>query len=360
MLVLGVMSGTSLDGIDLALCHFSGFGPINYEILYAETIEYDREWREELLNLYKRDGLYLCSMNIHYARLIALQIQNFLSKKEVNEILKSRNTQNSDLLISSHGHTVFHEPDTGLTLQIGHGAVIMAMTRCHVICDFRSQDVALGGQGAPLVPIGDELLFGEYDACLNIGGFANVSLKIDGKRRAWDICPANIVLNRWAARLGDTMDRGGKYSETGRLIREILDQWEHLEYYQKKGPKSLGREWVESIFLENVYESVFNPRDLLHTAVEHIARRIAADLPSSGRVLVTGGGAYHPGIINRLKQLTSAEIILPDKWLIDFKEALVFGLMGYLGWHNKINVLSSVTGAEKDHCSGVIFKNQNF
>lgn len=360
MLVLGVMSGTSLDGIDLALCHFEGFGPVNYEILFAETIEYDQEWRDELANLHRRDGLYLSSLNIHYARFIALQIQNFLAKNEVSRILRSRDTTPGEVLISSHGHTVFHEPDKGLTLQIGHGAVIMALTRCNVVCDFRPQDVALGGQGAPLVPIGDELLFGEYDACLNIGGFANVSLKMDGKRRAWDICPANIVLNRWAERLGDTMDRDGKYSASGRLIRELLDQWESLEYYQSKAPKSLGREWVENIFLKNINESVFSPEDLLFTAVEHIARRIAADLPTTGKVLVTGGGAYHRGLVNRIRQLTTADLIIPDKLLIDFKEAVVFGLMGYLRWNDRINVLSSVTGAETDHSSGVIYRNQNF
>lgn len=361
MLVIGVMSGTSLDGIDLALCDFKGFNPVSFKILLAKTYSYDKEWRDELSRLHTRDGLYLSSMNIQYGRLIAFHILRFIENPEFDQALKDySNDDIQNILISSHGHTIFHAPDTGLTLQIGHGAMIMTLTGLNVVCDFRAQDIALGGQGAPLVPIGDELLFNEYDACLNIGGFANVSVKKDGVRRAWDICPANFILNRWAQRLGDTMDRDGKYSSKGRFLPDIFRLWESIAYYKKPEPKSLGREWIESVFLDQVYEDAFDPKDLMYTAVNHISQRIASDLPGTGRVLVTGGGAYHSLLIERIKALTKAEIVIPDSILIDFKEAIIFALMGYLRWYQKPNILSSVTGALSDHSSGIIYYNLRF
>lgn len=357
MLVIGVMSGTSLDGIDLALCEFEGFNPVRYKLLAATTLEYDREWKDELSQLHTRDGLYLCSMNVHYGRYIAFQILRFMEGEEFKKAVSGYSEEVlKNILISSHGHTIFHEPDTGFTLQLGHGATIMALTGLSVVCDFRSQDVALGGQGAPLVPIGDELLFGDYDACLNLGGFANISLNINGQRRAWDICPVNFVLNRWAERLGDSMDRDGKYSSKGKFVSEIFCQWENIDYYKKPPPKSLSREWIESVFLDQIYEQAFDPRDLMHTAVEHMVKRISTDIPKSGKVLVTGGGAFHPTLIEKLRQNTTAEIIVPDKEIVEFKEAIIFALMGYLRWHDRVNVLSSVTGAMSDHSSGVIYK----
>ncbi|MFN4299059.1 MAG: anhydro-N-acetylmuramic acid kinase [Thermaurantimonas sp.] len=357
MLVIGVMSGTSLDGIDLALCDFEGFDPVSYKLLSAITLEYDKEWKQELSQLHTKNGLYLCSMNVHYGRYIAFQILRFMESEEFKNAVQGYSNESvQNLIISSHGHTIFHEPDTGLTLQLGHGATIMALTGFNVVCDFRSQDVALGGQGAPLVPIGDELLFGEYDACLNLGGFANISLHINGKRRAWDICPVNFVLNRWAERLGDSMDRNGMYSSKGKFISELYQQWENIEYYKKPPPKSLGREWIENIFLDQIYEPAFDPRDLMHTAIEHIVKRISSDIPKTGKVLVTGGGAYHPLLIKKLKESTSAELIIPNNQIVEYKEAIIFALMGYLRWHDRINVLSSVTGAMNDHSSGVIYK----
>lgn len=357
MLVLGVMSGTSLDGLDLALCDFKGLKPISYKILLSKTVPYDKEWREELSSLHTRDGRYICSMNNHFGRYIAFQILEFIESSGFSVAAKGYSKEEiQNILISSHGHTVFHEPNTGLTTQIGHGAFIMSLTGLNVVCDFRTQDVALGGQGAPLVPIGDEILFGDYDGCLNIGGFANISIKSENIRLAWDICPANFILNRWAQRLGDTMDRNGMYSSKGRLLPEIFEQWEDLDYYKKSAPKSLGREWIESVFLNQIYEDAFDPKDLMCTAVEHISRRIAHDIPGSGSVLVTGGGAYHPLLIERIKALSNAKLILPDSNLIDYKEALIFALMGYLRWHQQVNVLSSVTGASTDHCSGVIYQ----
>ncbi|MFN3951674.1 MAG: anhydro-N-acetylmuramic acid kinase [Thermaurantimonas sp.] len=356
MLVLGVMSGTSLDGLDLALCNFEGLGPVTYEILLAKTLTYDKEWRQELSTLHVRDGRYLCSMDVHFGRYIAFQILQFIESPDFRKVLKHFSKEDSqNILISSHGHTVFHEPNMGLTTQIGHGAFISALTGMNVICDFRKQDVALGGQGAPLVPIGDKILFGEYDACLNIGGFANVSTRMDNIRKAWDICPANFILNRWAQRLGDTMDRDGMYSAKGRLLPDVLQLWEDKDYYKKPAPKSLGREWIESVFLDQIYEDAFDPKDLMYTALEHISRRIAHDLPDRGTVLVTGGGAFHPQLIERIKVLSGAQLILPEPDLIHYKEALIFALMGYLRWHQQPNVLASVTGASVDHSSGVIY-----
>ena len=356
MLVIALMSGTSLDGLDLALCQFEDIDQPKGKILYASTQNYDATWLEELKNAHKLSGLKLEVFHHYYGKFLGLSVLTFLEDTSVQNILREQQASGeSELIISSHGHTLFHDPDLGITFQAGHGADIMAITQIPVVCDFRVQDVALSGQGAPLVPIGDQILFGEYEACINLGGFANISMQKNGERIAWDICPFNIVLNDWAVKLGDSMDREGRYSREGKLLYEVLDKWNNLEYYKKEAPKSLGREWVEGVYLEGLYEDILLPKDLMHTAVNHFAKQIAQQLPKQGRVLITGGGAYNSFFNEKLRSETSCELIYPSKEIIEFKEALIFGLLGYLRWNNKINVLKSVTGASQNHSSGIIY-----
>lgn len=258
--------------------------------------------------------------------------------------------------VASHGHTVFHDPAAGITLQIGNGEEIARNCGLMVINDFRSQDVRFGGQGAPLVPVGDKLLFGQYDACLNLGGIANISYEDSGRRIAFDICPANMLLNMLAGRAGKAYDERGTMAKRGSVIAELLEELESLPYYAKTGARSLGREWVEgAVFpLIDKYGNCSIP-DLLATSTEHIAKRIGSAFSQHGKkMLVTGGGAHNDHLVSRIRHCSAAVTTLPDPLIIDYKEAMVFAFLGLLRLKEINNVLASVTGAKHDHCAGRI------
>ena len=254
--------------------------------------------------------------------------------------------------IASHGHTVFHQPERGITVQIGSPAHIKAVTGLPVISDFRSLDVALGGQGAPLVPAGDLLLFGEYDYCLNLGGIANISFtSAENERLAFDVTFCNMVLNYLAARKGMAYDEGGQMAGSGSLIKELQAALMEWSYYDQKGPRSLGFEQVSAdIFPLLQYEGV---SDVLHTCVLHVAHKIAECCKTPGRMLITGGGAHNTFLHEQIQHaLSGVEVVYPEPWLVDYKEAIVFSLLGALRVWGKENVLSSVTGASADSVSG--------
>ncbi len=346
--VIGVMSGTSLDGVDLAHIHFSILeGNWQFEILETETQSYDKDWLNKLKIAVDFSDTKLKQLNQDYTLLLGTIIKSFIEKHQL---------QNLDA-ICSHGHTILHQPQNGLTLQIGNLPQIATIIGKTVVCDFRVQDVQLGGQGAPLVPIGDRILFSEYDFCLNLGGFSNVSFEHEGKRIAFDISPVNTVLNFYANQLDLEYDDRGKISKNGKLNLDLLADLNALEYYSKPFPKSLGVEFVKTIVLPLIEKYNIPIQDKMHTFTEHIALQISLALPMKhGKLLATGGGTYNDFLMERmLFHLPQLEIIIPDKKTIEFKEALIFGLLGVLKLRNEMNVLSSVTGAKNDHSSGVIY-----
>lgn len=343
MNILGLMSGTSLDGTDLALCDIDEHG---YRILVAETVPYDDTLRNKLATLEQASALEYVKVNVELGHYFG---------KIINDFIK-RNNCHIDA-IASHGHTIFHQPEIGLTTQIGDGNSIAAETGLPVVYDFRTLDVALGGQGAPLVPIGDELLFGEYDACLNLGGIANVSYRVDGKRIAYDICPCNMILNRLASRMNLAYDPDGQNARSGHVNQYLKSQLDNIEYYFINHPKSLGKEWFLKYFWP-FFDSVdCSTKDLLATAVEHIATQIALSLRRAGvkTLLVTGGGALNTYLVERVSAIEpSIDVTIPDELIINYKEALIFAFLGYLRLNRKINTLSSVTGAKMDSVGGVV------
>jgi anhydro-N-acetylmuramic acid kinase len=347
-IVAGLMSGTSLDGLDIALCRFELEGDSwRYDILDATTYPYSETWMDHLRNAQHLTGSRLIQLHKEYGAYLGLRLNEFLSAKAI-----------TPLLVASHGHTIFHEPDKKLTFQLGDGNSLAATSGLTSITDFRSLDVALGGQGAPLVPIGDELLFGEYDLCLNLGGFANISFRSENKRVAFDVCPVNFVLNRLAASLGEAYDTDGTIAASGQIAEDLLNQLNSVDFYSAVGPKSLGREWVEK-HIDSMLTSVpLSLPDKMRTMVEHIARQIGKVINTSAKpgskVLVTGGGAHNQYLMQRIGRHTQAEIVLPDNLTIDFKEALIFAFLGLLRRLGKINCLCSVTGAARDCCGGVI------
>lgn len=339
------MSGTSLDGLDLCLaCFREDAGRFDYLIEKAETYPYPAEWLGRLKFAEVSDGAELVRLHAAYGKYLGQQVNRFLA-----DVAAEKKPE----LVASHGHTIFHRPDLGYTFQLGSGVALAAECGITVICDFRSGDVALGGQGAPLVPAGDKLLFGEYTYCLNLGGFANISFDADGKRLAFDICPVNYVLNRLAQREGKNYDENGALSAKGKLIPELLEQLNALPYYKKPLPKSLGREWVEETIFPLLAEN-YSTNDLLRTFTAHAVQQIAASSAGEGKMLVTGGGAHNTFFIDQLKANCKATLVIPGRQAIDFKEALVFAFLGLLRREGRVNILSSVTGAKRDSCGGTI------
>ncbi|MEX0995956.1 MAG: anhydro-N-acetylmuramic acid kinase [Flavobacteriaceae bacterium] len=350
--VVGVMSGTSLDGVDLAFIAFAKSDIWTYKIHKAVTIPYPEIWKKRLQNgmCLSDEGLEI--LDKEYTRYLGGIIKRFDSS--INEIPSFEGIYID--AVCSHGHTILHQPEKGVTLQIGNLPELAQYTGQTVVCDFRVQDVAMGGQGAPLVPIGDQLLFPQYDYCLNLGGFANVSFEEKQNRIAFDVCPVNIVLNVLAEQLGFPFDEAGQLAKRGNLIPELLEHLNTLEYYKLPHPKSLGLEWVQKHISPLLNKTEASTEDLLHTVTEHIAIQLAATFKKEATVLVTGGGAYNEFLLERLKIHKKLNLIIPSKELIEYKEALVFGLLGVLKMRGEVNCLSSVTGAERDHSSGMVFK----
>lgn len=353
--VIGVMSGTSLDGVDLAHIKFYLDGKKwTFEILESETIGYSKDWITTLKMAVDYSEIALNNLNTEYTKLLASIISTFITKHKI---------ENLDA-VCSHGHTILHQPEKGLTLQIGNLPLISTLINQTVVCDFRVQDVKLGGQGAPLVPIGDRILFSEYDYCMNLGGFSNVSFEQNGERIAFDISPVNTVLNYYANQLGLDYDDRGYISRTGKVSEKLLNELNALGYYQQKFPKSLGFEFVKKIVLPLIENYTISIDDKLRTFTEHLAFQTALALdcfetPNNGnsRILLTGGGAYNDFIIERLQfYLPKIEIVIPSAKILEYKEALIFALLGVLKLRDEINVLSSVTGAKTDHSSGEIYK----
>ena len=345
--VIGLMSGTSLDGLDIAHCVFELLaGKWHYFITNAETVPYTRDWKSRLAGLEDDTALGFVQTDIEFGYLLGLLTQGFIQKYQLKPDF-----------IASHGHTIFHQPDTKISCQIGRGSVIAAETGIPVVCDFRSLDVALGGQGAPLVPIGDQLLFGEFDFCLNLGGFANISYQIEGKRVAYDVCPANIVLNKLAAASGYDYDPDGMMAGNGIVNSDLLKKLNAFPYYSLAPPKSLGKEWVKEHVFPQLINSDLPINDLLATFCEHIAIQVASKAVGDGskKLLITGGGAFNKFLISRIRHHAALEIIIPDSNTINFKESLIFAFLGVLRWRNEVNCLQSVTGASKDSSGGAIY-----
>jgi len=350
--VIGLMSGTSLDGLDLAYCHiWERDDSWNFELKETKSISYDSKMKAQLKDAIHLPADQLLILNNEYGKWLGQKAKEFINEYNLEVDF-----------ISSHGHTTHHKPDNGLTFQIGGGQHIANASVRKVICDFRTNDVALGGQGAPLVPIGDQLFFREYDFCLNLGGISNISFESKGKRIAYDIGLANMILNYITGRIKLSFDDRGKLARKGTINQQMFDELNALEYYKLPFPKSTGYEW----FLEKVVPIVELTKDsienLLHTSVHHLCEQISIQVKEhihkkENIIFVTGGGALNDFLMetlqNKLKH--NANIVQSNKELIEYKEALVFGLMGVLRMENKTNVLSSVTGAKNDSSSGVVF-----
>lgn len=345
--VVGVMSGTSLDGLDLALCSFTNIqSRWCFTIDRCSTIAYNNDLKQSLATAQNLSAYDFVKLHREYGVYIGQEIVEFIEGEE-----------NIDL-IASHGHTVFHEPKNNVTFQIGCGVQISAQTGLKVVSDFRTLDIALGGQGAPLVPIGDQLLFNDYDGCINLGGFANISYQVGESRVAYDICPVNIITNDIVKGAFDLpYDDKGKMGKRGTVIKPLLSELNNLEFYSLKAPKSLAREWVEDCVqpILSKYETNL-AEDILATLYMHYAVQIVNVIDDNKlkNVLFTGGGTFNNYLMELISGLTAANVNIPSKETIDFKEALIFAFLGVLQQEGEVNCLKSVTGARKDNCGGSV------
>ncbi len=354
--VLGLMSGTSLDGLDMAYCHIweekSGW---QFTIERTKELPYSDEMREYLKNAIHLSEKDHAQLHKDYGKWLGEQSKTFIEESGIEVDF-----------IASHGHTSHHRPEDGVTFQLGDGQVLANVSGKQVVCDFRTKDVGLGGQGAPLVPIGDRLLFHDYDFCLNLGGISNISFEKEGKRIAYDIGMANMPLNYITHKMGLDYDENGKLARSGKLDEELLKKLNNLDYYRLPYPKSTGYEWFTSKVVPLIEASESPEADLLRTFIHHNCEQIAsqvhkhADQPKS-KLLVTGGGALNQFFMDVLQDKLGpmVEAIIPNTTLIAYKEALVFALMGVLRLKGITNVLNSVTGAHEDSCSGEVYFPEN-
>lgn len=344
--VIGLMSGTSLDGLDISYCRFSfDNSKWSYEIPAARTISYTGEWKQKLQAAYHSGASELARLHMEFGHFMGKEVSSFIAEHSINPGF-----------VSSHGHTIFHDPANGYTFQLGSGAALAAACRLPVVSDLRSLDVALGGQGAPLVPIGDKLLFSEYDLCLNLGGFANISYDVNDKRIAFDICPVNIAANALANEAGQDYDESGSMGRSGKVNASLLDELNELSYYKQAPhtPKSLGKEWLDREFMPLLNKHSLSPADRLATLYEHAAMQ-TGKLANKGRMLATGGGAFNAYLVERIRHYSKADVIVPARNIVEFKEALVFAFLGVLRWEEKVNALRDVTGAACDSIGGCIY-----
>lgn len=346
------MSGTSLDGVDVLCADFTFENNTwQYHILAAKTYSYSEMWLARLQHLPNESAVNFAKTHAFYGRYLGQLVQTFLKETGLQ----------ADL-VASHGHTIFHQPGNGFTTQIGDGAALSAYCGLPVVCDFRSLDVALDGQGAPLVPVGDALLFAQYDACLNLGGFSNISFKQNNVRLAFDVSPCNLILNAVAQDLGFAYDNKGMLAQTGQVNSMLLDQLNALPFYAQLGAKSLGIEWLNQHFWPLVKSTkTITETDLLATFTQHIAVQIAKVLHENAitEVLVTGGGALNEFLVQQLQEKTNAQLIVPEIELVQFKEALIFAFLGVLRINNQHNVLQAVTGSKQNHIGGAVYGNFN-
>ena len=359
---IGLMSGSSLDGLDIAFAEFhENAGKWNFEWRQCDCYGYTEEWKSRLSNATTLNAFDYQMLHVEYGHYLGRQVNRFMEQYDLHYQVG---------LVASHGHTSFHMPSRGMTAQLGDGAAITAETGLPVVTDLRAMDVALGGQGAPIVPIGERLLLGHYQYFLNLGGIANISANNDAYI-AFDVCPANRVLNLLAAELGMEYDAEGAAAASGSVHRELLDQLNNQEYYRQPWPKSLANDFGTDTLYPLIKQAGLSVQDGLRTFAEHIAVQLTAAVrllqkdhvpADTEKLLVTGGGALNNFLIGLLREKLkerNVELVLPDQNLIQYKEALIMGLIGVLRWREEINVLASVTGARRDSVGGALWKPGN-
>lgn len=359
------MSGSSLDGLDVAYCRLDTaweegtFLVNNWELLLADTLPFTTDWQQRLRELPTASALEFCSAHAAFGHYSGKLVNQFFEQKKLDATAVD--------LIASHGHTIFHEPVKGFTVQIGDGAALAATTGCMVVCDFRSADVALGGQGAPLAPMADKMLFPGYDFYLNLGGIANITCRTPSDQFvAFDVCGANQALNALANLLGQPFDADGQLAASGQLDPVLWEKINGQDFFTQSYPKSLSNQWVQQHLTKICLEATSPIPDRLHTVCQHVAHQLALSVQQvlerehftkgKYRLLATGGGVFNGYLMRCIQQhLPNVEMVIPSENVVKFKEALLMALLGVMRLEGAANCLASVTGAKMDAVGGGVF-----
>lgn len=349
--VIGLMSGSSLDGLDIVMCEFSYINnSIQHNIISSTTIPYDLQWVSDLSNIVDLNVAQYFTINTEYSIYIANLVKEYCTSIGLKPDL-----------IASHGHTIDHRPAEGISVQIGDPAIISTITGIDCVADFRIQDIILGGQGAPIIPIAEKLIYTDTQCFINLGGIANISIHDGNNIKAWDSVPCNQVLNDQSEILGANYDDAGNWAREGNISDLLLDEWNSIDYFERSIPKTLDNTWIKNHFTPIVSKLNISPKDALATMCEFIAHQISNDLIAfsnqsiPNRIMVTGGGAFNSYLLERITHYTidlNTEIYLPDPIVINFKEAVMIALMGYLFINNIENTIANVTGASKATIAG--------
>jgi anhydro-N-acetylmuramic acid kinase len=361
--VIGLMSGSSLDGLDIVFTELEeSRGTWSYTIKAADCYEYERALKNDLLNAKNLSAYNYMLLHTSYAKYLAASVNRFISEN---------NLEHQVQLIASHGHTVFHAPEFNMTSQLGDGAAIAALTGINVVSDLRNMDVALNGQGAPIVPVGEKLLFSDYDFYLNIGGIANISFRTENNFIAYDVCAANAILNKLAQQNNKDFDENGSFAAAGKVNTVLLNKLNALDYYQQLFPKSLSNDFGLNIVYPLIQSQQININDALRTYVEHIAQQVFNGIQlllnreqqnkSAYKLLITGGGAFNTFLMDVLKGKLTAinvEVFIPEPAVVKYKEALIMALLGVLRWREENTTLASVTGAIRSSIGGAVWIGQ--
>lgn len=343
------MSGTSLDGVDLAYCTFSFDERWSFKLEAAQTVSYPTAWIKKLKQAHMLSTEKLMMLDVEYGAYLGSLCKSFIAKNKIKDVH----------FLSAHGHTIFHQPENGFTFQLGNGNALYASAGIPVINDFRSLDVMRGGQGAPLVPVGDKHIFSEYDVCLNLGGIANLSSDHKKERVAYDVCFLNMGLNYLAQQAGKKFDASGGMASNGEVNDVLLKKLDKVYSTLKSKRPSLGREFFEERIQALLDASKISIKDKLRTFTESAAKEIVHAITETGNhktVLCTGGGAFNSFLIYRIIELLEdrATLVIPEDDIINFKEAIVFAFLGILRVRDEANCLKSVTGASQNSSSGVM------
>lgn len=355
---IGLMSGSSLDGLDIVFVELDDSGGTwQYEVKASACVEYSAEWIEKLQAVRTLSAHDYFTLDAEYGRFIGHEVNRFITDNHLHHKIQ---------LIASHGHTVFHAPAAGVTVQLGDGATIAAITGINTVSSLRAMDVALGGQGAPIVPVGEKLLWAGYDYFLNIGGIANITIRNGNAFTAFDVCPANRVLNMLALLKGRPYDQSGALASAGSVHEELLTALNGLAYYAQPKPKALANEFGTDVVYPLIQLYYLSAEDALRTYAEHIAQQVALSAANGAetagkKMLVTGGGAFNGFLLERLRAHLSRlgiEVVVPEAETVQYKEAIIMALLGVLRWREENTVLSSVTGATRSSIGGAVWMGQ--
>lgn len=357
MLGIGVMTGTSLDAIDLAACYFEigENDTYSFELVATEAVPIEPLWKDRLIKLPHQSAEIYAKTHVYFGHYLGKHIAAFIEKFQLKPDF-----------VAVHGQTIFHQPEINFTAQIGDGETLVTYLNCPLVCNFRNKDVALGGQGAPLVPIGEKYLFPNQKLFLNLGGFANMTYNksLEIKPIAFDVCPCNIVLNEWANKYDANLeyDSDGKIAASGTFYEAFFSDLNGLSYFRQPPPKSLGWEWVAENINPLLHKYELKLPDIMHTYIAHVAFQIARAATKlqvkNENLVVTGGGRHNTFLMENLflslqKMNIKIDTTISNE-VIDFKEAIIFAFLGLRTLTLKTNTLSSVTGAKIPSVSGSI------